>query len=120
MSPDDLRALLALLTDRGTAAWVLDRPGRPAPELVVDHSGLDSVVRALVGRGFTADVGELPARIDCRHPRLGAVTIRPCTFDASGAAYGYDDDGPLLLPADAFDPIDHPFRSVRPTDGADR
>jgi len=120
MSPDDLRALLALLTERGTVAWVLDRPGSPTPELVVDVSGLDSVVQALVSRGFAADVSALPARVECRHARLGALTIRPCAFDAAGDAHGFDDEAPLALPAAAFDAVDHPFRSVRPTHGADR
>ena len=44
--------------------------------------------------------------------------IRPCRFDTDGNAYGYTDDGPLELPASAFDPVDVAPRTVRPPDGA--
>lgn len=141
MRPADLRGLLALLDERGTVAWVLlhadegaDEDAAPgvtgAPgaagaagaasertsELVVDVSGLESVVSALVARGFRADVSRLPDRVSCRHRRLGRLVIRPCRFDDEGNARGYGDDGPLVLPAAAFDPVDASLRTVtRPT-----
>ena len=118
MDTADLRGLLDLLAERGTVAWVLDRPDVADTELVVDHSGLESIVSVLVSRGFTADVGGLPARVDCRHPRHGTLAIRPFTFRADGSAYGYGDDAPLRIEASAFDPVDVPLRTVRPTDGA--
>lgn len=114
MAPDDVLDLFALLDERGTAAWLLLRPDHPETELVVDVSGLESIVSALVSRGFRADVSRLPDRVTAAHRRLGRLVIRPCRFDADGNAHGYGDDGPLVLPADAFDPVDVPLRTVRP------
>ena len=63
MAPDDVLDLFALLDERGTVAWLLLRPGYTDTEIVVDVSGLESVVSALVSRGFRADVSRLPDRV---------------------------------------------------------
>lgn len=116
MAPDDVLDLFALLDERGTVAWLLVRPGQTETEVVVDVSGLESIVSALVSRGFRADVSRLPDRVGAVHRRLGRLVIRPCRFDAEGNAYGYADEGPLVLPAAAFDPVDVALRTVRPAD----
>ena len=118
MAPVDVLDLFALLDERGTVAWLLLRPGVEETEVVVDVSGLESIVSALVTRGFRADVSHLPDRVDAVHRRFGRLVIRPCRFDTDGTAYGYTDDGALVLPADAFDPVEVPLRTVRPRDGA--
>lgn len=118
MAPDDVLDLFALLDERGTVAWLLLRPDHPETEIVVDVSGLESIVSALVSRGFRADVSRLPDRVAAVHRRLGKLVIRPCRFDAAGNAYGHGDAGPLVLPAEAFDAVGVSLRTVRPTDGA--
>jgi hypothetical protein len=113
VTPDPV-AVLEALEQRGTLAWVVADPPVAATAVVLDVSGLDSGLRALVGRGFVVTADELPERLVLSHPTAGAVTLLPVGFTTSGAARWYRHDGSSIeLPATHFDPAALVPRLVR-------
>jgi hypothetical protein len=99
-------ALLDLLASRGTVAWQVAGDTDAGARLVLDTSGLDSAVRLLVSRGFTATRSELPSHVELAHPRYGRIVLLPCTFAEDGSATWHGASGPVAVPADRFDPLE--------------
>lgn len=99
-------ALLDLLTSRGTVAWQVAGETETGARLVIDVSGLDSAMRLLVSRGFTATRTELPSHVVLAHPRYGRIVLLPCTFGGDGSATWHGASGPVAVPADRFDPLE--------------
>jgi hypothetical protein len=110
-------ALLDLLTSRGTVAWQVTGPTQRGACLVLDTSGVDSAMRLLVSRGFTATRSELPSHVELAHPRHGRVVLLPCTFSGDGSAVWHGGDRPVHVPADRFDPVVAVPRRVRVAPG---
>jgi hypothetical protein len=106
-------ALLDLLASRGTVAWLVDRDPTDGVWLVVDVSGVDSVMRLLISRGFAVTDDALPTHLEFAHARHGRVTVLACGFAADGSATWHRDGQPVVLPAAAFDPLDAVPRRVR-------
>lgn len=99
-------ALLDLLTSRGTVAWQVVGETDTGARLVIDTSGLDSAMRLLVSRGFTATRSELPSHVELAHPRYGRIVLLPCTFAGDGSATWHGPAGPVVVPSDRFDALE--------------
>ena len=98
--------LLDLLTSRGTVAWQVAGQTDLGARLVIDTSGVDSAMRLLISRGFTAVRTELPSHVELAHPRYGRIVLLPCAFAADGSATWHGASGPVTVPADRFDPLE--------------
>lgn len=112
MRTSEVVALLDLLTSRGTVAWQVAGQTDTGARLVIDTSGLDSAVRLLVSRGFTATRTELPSHVELAHPRYGRIVLLPCIFAEDGSATWHGASGPVAVPADRFDPLEAVPRRV--------
>jgi len=98
--------LLDLLTSRGTVAWQVTGQTETGARLVIDTSGVDSAMRLLISRGFTATRTELPSHVELAHPRHGRIVLLPCSFAADGSATWHGASGPVAVPADRFDALE--------------
>jgi hypothetical protein len=106
MRTSEVVALLDLLTSLGTVAWQVAGETDTGARLVIDTSGLDSALRLLVSRGFTATRTELPSHVELAHPRYGRVVLLPCVFAGDGSAVWHGASGSVAVPADRFDPLE--------------
>lgn len=106
MRTSEVVALLDLLGSRGTAAWQVTGATDAGARLVVDVSGVDSAMRLLVSRGFTATQVELPSHVELAHRHHGRVLLLPCQFSGDGSAIWHGPDGPVAVPARHFDALE--------------